>query len=246
MKGNNSTILAMRFFLMIIITVLLMYNMDGFSQSSNSETVLDEQEWRELVHEKKYIEEGKERRYDTPPRPPVTPYEPTKPPSLPFSFPKILQYLAYAMLIVILAFLIWFLISGKVISAKSFQTKKGDGDSNLDPGIRNPESVSDMDELQRLLQEALDQNLYQSAVRIRFIILLRLLDEKKLLTFKIDKTNWNYIEELSDTDHQYDFRKHVLIFEKVWYGGLSVDRNEFYAINNLFARVAQKIEVNEK
>lgn len=240
MKENKTILFSKYFFMMVIILMFFMMGMDSYSQSANNKQLLDEQEWKELTQGQDYIEKSKERESNE------TIEDNRLKPEPFFKLDEVMQLLAYALLIVILAVLIWFLISNKIISAQSFLSWKAGTINNPDPKFENPEIVSDIDELQSLLQEALDQNQYQVAVRIRFILLLRLMDEKKLLKFKIDKTNRNYIDELSGSGHHYDFRKVVLIFEKVWYGRLRVSRSEFYAISNLFARVAQNLEVHEK
>lgn len=230
-----------RYLLLIFLMLMISVRVSGLPQHDDKKAMLDEKEWQEMTDGKDYTETS--RKYS-----PACSRQASNQEDLEktFNFPAFFQILAYIMLIGILAALIWFLISSKIISVKSISRKKGRKDKDFELLDDDPENISDTEELKRLLQEALQQKMYAIAVRINFILLLRLLDERRMLRFQIDKTNGTYVNELSGSDHEHDFRKIVLVFEKVWYGDLPVGRMEFDAISGMFNRFTQKFEAHEK
>lgn len=94
----------------------------------------------------------------------------------------------------------------------------------------NPENFSNND-LERLLLDALDKKDYKLAVRIRFLIQIKLLQDKGLITWKKEKTNFDYYFEINETGIKETFRNIVLIFEKVWYANYQSSINTYQSIN---------------
>jgi hypothetical protein len=100
--------------------------------------------------------------------------------------------------------------------------------------------------LERLLQSAIDEKQYYLAVRIQFILLIRFLNDINLVHYKIDKTNRDYLNEMIKSEYFYDFRKLSGIYEKVWFGSLSVSENDYMAINTMFNGFSQRLKNHEK
>ncbi len=219
----------------MLFVFLILLSFSGFSQNSgkHQDEVVDYQKWVEITEGKNYDENDDENDDDIIDPPEMKQF---------FQIPEYGQFFAYGILIVILAVLVYFLISEIILTKKigiGFGHDKKISVHNFDDDLEKPE-------LDRLLQEALDQNLLHVAVRIRFLLLLRFLSEKKILRFKAGKTNRNYIDEMAQYGHHNDFMKIVLIFEKIWYGNIAVDQRDFVIISNLFNNFSQQFSEHEK
>lgn len=96
-------------------------------------------------------------------------------------------------------------------------------------------------QLEDFLQRAIDNKEYTLAVRLYYLVLLQGLTRKKLVDWQKDKTNNQYVLELSGTPLQTGFRQVTLLFERAWYGGHQVDEAAFKAIVPQFQAFAQRI-----
>jgi len=88
-----------------------------------------------------------------------------------------------------------------------------------------PENLDQYEEvdLKVLLQEAEASKNFQSAVRIRFLLLLKDLEKAKLIDWKDYKTNLDYYYEMQDPEVQEDFQRMMDWYEYSWYGKFDLD-----------------------
>ena len=106
----------------------------------------------------------------------------------------------------------------------------------------NPTEIP-LTELQRLLKEALDAKDYRGAIRIYFIFIIRDLTEKGLIQWEKEKTNFQYLRELSNYENYQDFNVSVSYFEIIWYGKRELDQSTFNQIKPNFTRFLDKLGV---
>ncbi|MBI3136574.1 MAG: hypothetical protein HYZ14_18005 [Bacteroidetes bacterium] len=99
-------------------------------------------------------------------------------------------------------------------------------------------------ELQRLLQEALAKGDFRSAVRIYFIFIIRDLAQKNWIRWEKDKTNFQYLREMSGKSEYNEFNRSVSYFEIIWYGKREIDRDTFETIKPDFTRFLDKLGVH--
>lgn len=106
-----------------------------------------------------------------------------------------------------------------------------------DPGKINytveQENIHEID-FDRSLAEAVAAQNYRIAVRLWYLQLLKILSDKKLIEWQINKTNRTYINELKDTSLVQAFKKITALFEAVWYGNKDIDEKDFEEINAQF------------
>lgn len=95
------------------------------------------------------------------------------------------------------------------------------------------------------LQYALKSGEYKEAIRLRYLMLLRLLNKHKLVVWKKDKTNGNYLREMYGKKEFDLFRKLTLQFERIWYGEIAVTELEYTGIIPVFDQIQQSIEPRE-
>jgi hypothetical protein len=87
---------------------------------------------------------------------------------------------------------------------------------------------------ERLLQVALNDNDIRLAVRYSYMWLLQLLQQRELIRYRIDKTNFDYYHELDGSDFKVPFKKLSRQYEYAWYGHYDLSSAGYNEFNALF------------
>ncbi len=106
------------------------------------------------------------------------------------------------------------------------------------------EKIHEID-LEQLLKGAIESKKFHIALRINFLIIIKLLSEKKEINWAKEKTNWEYYSEINDILLKDGFKSVILIFEPVWYGEQHLTEKGFYALQPSFNNFKQQLETNE-
>jgi hypothetical protein len=93
----------------------------------------------------------------------------------------------------------------------------------------NPEIVSKT-ELELRLEEAMGNDDYRECVRIYFTFILKELISKSWIFWRKEKTNYDYILEVSKTKNKHQFVECVRIYDLVWYGEYEIDKETYNLI----------------
>lgn len=75
---------------------------------------------------------------------------------------------------------------------------------------------------------------FRSAIRYQFLQVLKTASDKKIIAWNTDKTNRDYVHQLSNTKYQNTFKNLVRIFDNVWYGEFEVDEKDYETYKNTF------------
>ena len=78
-----------------------------------------------------------------------------------------------------------------------------------------------------------DKQDLRSAMRYNFLFTLNKLKERKLIDFKIEKTNKKYLAEL-DANYKPAFAKLARYYEYAWYGNITFEQGEYNTIKTSF------------
>lgn len=89
-------------------------------------------------------------------------------------------------------------------------------------------------ELDRLLRESLEQHDFRLAVRIYYLMAIKELSHRKLIHWRKEKTNTDYLTELREGTSYHGFNEITLIFERVWYGELAINEHRFAEMSERF------------
>ncbi|MFP4543519.1 MAG: DUF4129 domain-containing protein [Candidatus Kapaibacterium sp.] len=92
--------------------------------------------------------------------------------------------------------------------------------------------------LNSLLKQALEEQNYREAVRYRFLIVLKQLNQDGHIEWMPDKTNTEYLKEIKDPALKDSFGKICYVFEHVWYGGFSVS-------GEIYLRIDRELQLPE-
>lgn len=102
------------------------------------------------------------------------------------------------------------------------------------------ENIHEMD-FNALIEEAIQQELYRKAVRLLYLHTLKELADKHYIVWRREKTNREYVRELTATDMRKTFEQLTLLFEYIWYGDFPVDRLLFEQSRTLFANFSRMV-----
>lgn len=91
------------------------------------------------------------------------------------------------------------------------------------------------------ISKALTDNNYRMATRLLFLRLLRNMSEKRIINYGQDKTNMDYLFELTNTRYAKEFMQATRTYEYVWYGGFVPGQQQFASIKNIIDGLNQKI-----
>lgn len=94
---------------------------------------------------------------------------------------------------------------------------------------------------QKEIDKAVKQGNYRLAVRMMFLRLLKDLSDKDVIKYKQDKTNLDYLMELSSTAHYPSFFRLTRHFEYCWYGQFEVTGETYRVIASQFDQFEKQI-----
>lgn len=142
----------------------------------------------------------------------------------------ILKIFAFIAVIVMILFLLY-----SFVGVQGLQ--KGEN-RTFDPNaVINTQTIAEdihKFDLPVLIKQAIQQQDYTVAIRLYYLLVIKTLSEKDLIRWQKDKTNRNYLNELTDISLKNKFRTLTNIFERVWYGEVVVDAPIFEGIQEQF------------
>ncbi|WP_316798889.1 DUF4129 domain-containing protein [Pedobacter frigidisoli] len=103
------------------------------------------------------------------------------------------------------------------------------------------ENIHDIDydqELNRLISEGK----YRLAVRMLYLQSLKKLSDAQIIQWQPDKTNYNYLTEISEPALRNNFSRLTIKFDYIWYGDFPIDSHNFQPINQLFNEFKTQIK----
>ncbi len=102
----------------------------------------------------------------------------------------------------------------------------------------SPSDAADFDKL--IFQSKTNKN-YRLAIRYLYLKTLHVLAASNLIAISSEKTNYQYIKEMSTHAGYKKFAALTSNYEYVWYGKFDVDQNLFERIENDFKKYFQSI-----
>ncbi|MBO6524995.1 MAG: hypothetical protein JJ971_14270 [Balneolaceae bacterium] len=95
--------------------------------------------------------------------------------------------------------------------------------------------------LQEMLEKALSNSDFHAATRYLYLITLKMLNEHNLISFSIEKTNFDYERELASHPSSPLFTKLTSYYEFVEYGDFEIDKRGFSKVQTLFNSLKSKL-----
>ncbi|SHG95897.1 DUF4129 domain-containing protein [Flagellimonas flava] len=149
-----------------------------------------------------------------------------------------LRFLPYILLAILLFLIIRFFIKANTRSLIYSQKNP-----NL-VVLSEEERIIKTENIQELIQEALAQNNYRLAIRYYYLFILKMLTERELIDWQLQKTNDDYIRELSGNALKSSFSKATLLYDYIWYGEFNIDQERYTKAENVFVSLKNAIGSN--
>jgi hypothetical protein len=127
--------------------------------------------------------------------------------------------------IVALAFIIYYLV--KYLNSKNgnfFFSKKNKNLAPISSDIH--ENIHEINFPQLINKYEVEKD-FRSAIRYRFLSILKILSDKNKITWMPEKTNQDYVSELKDETSKKQFLELAYIFDYVWYGEFSLSESDY-------------------
>jgi hypothetical protein len=106
---------------------------------------------------------------------------------------------------------------------------------------KEEEDVSDISVYdRRILKAEMDRN-FRLAIRYFYLQTLQMLSGKGSIQLSSDKTNYQYVRELSNRPYQNDFAGITLNYEYVWYGKFEINEEVYHKLRKDYKSLQQKI-----
>jgi hypothetical protein len=134
------------------------------------------------------------------------------------------KYVLFALVITALLYLLYRLIGSTILAGDTKITK-----TQATFEILHDDEQMMQKDLQALLGEALRNKDYKSAIRILFIQSLQDLQAADQIKWKKEKTNRDYLNELSNTHSFVPFGSMVSLYEKAWYSKFNTTQEDLDA-----------------
>ncbi len=132
-----------------------------------------------------------------------------------------LNLLPYLLIFLLLFLLIRFFINANMQSLKNAQLNKNAVGLSEEENIIRNENIDD------LIQQAVADKNYRLAIRYSYLLILKLLSEKDIIAWELQKTNSDYLEEITKENLKTPFKASTRLYEYVWYGDFLIDEPKY-------------------
>ncbi|MEM6805309.1 MAG: DUF4129 domain-containing protein [Bacteroidota bacterium] len=92
-----------------------------------------------------------------------------------------------------------------------------------------------------LIAKAVAEGNYRLAIRLNYLDILKKLDEKNWISWRRNKTNQDYVQELRKSKHAQEFAHLTRQFDISWYGDFSISKELYEQIEPGFQGFYRKI-----
>ncbi|MES2432107.1 MAG: hypothetical protein V4556_14320 [Bacteroidota bacterium] len=103
------------------------------------------------------------------------------------------------------------------------------------------EELSMNTDYDKLINQSVNDKDYRLAVRYHYLKALQKLASTNLIMYAADKTNYQYVRELSGKAYHNDFANITLHYEYVWYGEFDIDELTYLKLEDSFKQFQSKL-----
>ena len=110
--------------------------------------------------------------------------------------------------------------------------------------LSEEERLIKTEDIQGLIKQAFDDKNYRLAIRYYYLFLLKLLTERELIDWQLQKTNDDYIIELAKSNLLPQFKKVTILYDYIWYGEFTIDEAAYQSAKSNFDKLKNAISTD--
>jgi hypothetical protein len=136
--------------------------------------------------------------------------------------------------VLFLGILAWYLLQNNIVGRKQSITAEKISDDIT------AENIFDIN-YQKEIEKAVNASDYRLAIRLMFLRLLKQLSQRRIIEYKQERTNFDYLTQLYSTGYYNDFFRLTRNYEYTWYGKFDVNQEAFGIIKTEFENFDRKL-----
>lgn len=152
----------------------------------------------------------------------------------------IIRILPYAIGLLFLYLLLKFFMNRNLIDFISTAKNR-----KINPQTEEEELIRNTD-LSSLLEQAIADKNYRVAIRYNYLLVLKKLDEANIIFWEQQKTNEDFINEISLAQLKEVFSEITRLYDFVWYGEFGLTHEEFLQASSDFEVTYNLIKKNKR
>ena len=151
-------------------------------------------------------------------------------------FGFIIKLVPYMLLIGVICLIIW--LFTRMNPGKNILQQPQTAKVHLD----DEEEIIQNADIPSLINTAIENGQYRMAVRYYYLQALKELDLKNFIEFEAQKTNNDYISEITNEQLNRLFRKGTRVYNFIWYGDFQVSKEDFLLAEKGFSELNSTIK----
>jgi len=128
-----------------------------------------------------------------------------------------------------------YLITRYLLNAPTAKVFRPDGDSFDSLNFKETD-ITEVD-FDDLILKATNAGDYRLATRYLYLKTLKFLTHKNIIQWHFDKTNNDYLNEISNNEIKRRFQRVSYLYDYVWYGEFKIDKSSFYRNKETFENI---------
>jgi len=136
--------------------------------------------------------------------------------------------------VLFLGILAWYLLQNNIVGRNQPITSKKISEELA------TENIFDIN-YKKEIERAIHAGDYRLAIRLMFLRLLTQLSQKKIIEYRQERTNFDYLSQLYSSRHYNDFFRLTRNYEYAWYGKFEVNQETFGIIKSEFENFHRKL-----
>jgi len=108
--------------------------------------------------------------------------------------------------------------------------------------LSEEEHIIKNEDIQQLIQSALSNNNYRLAVRYYYLYILQLMTEKEIIIWELQKTNDDYLNEITKQNLKQPFTKITHLYDYIWYGGFEINEAKYLKAEVVFSSLKKLVK----
>jgi len=147
----------------------------------------------------------------------------------------VIEVLPYIIVIGAVAFVIWLFF--KLNPGASIFGKKKPPEFFF----TEDEEIIKTKDIQKLITKAFISKNYRLAIRYYYLLILQKASTSEVIVYEFDKTNTDYIAEITQKELSEQFIKVTDLYDHVWYGSFDISEEDYKKAQKTFAKLEHRL-----